>query len=127
MNNVNLIGRLAADPELKYSQNGIAYLNFCIAVDGRKKGSTSFIDCTAFQRTAETIAQFFEKGERIGITGELNTSSYTRKDGSKAKEVKVMVNSFDFLNPKKDAVTQEERRTMWDDAGIVVEEDPIPF
>ena len=126
MNNVNLIGRMAADPELRYSQGGTAYLHFCIAVDGRKRKDVSFIDCTAFNRTAENIAQFFIKGERIGISGELRVSKYTKQDGSKGKETRVIVNNFDFLNPKREAFSQEEKQA-WEEIGTPVEDDPLPF
>ena len=63
MNTVTLMGRFTANPELKPGGQGKSYLRFTIAVPKYKKGEASFIDCTAFDRTADQICQYFSKGE----------------------------------------------------------------
>ena len=86
MNNVILIGRLVADPELKTTQTGLEVTSFRIAVDRpyRKDGEkkADFIDVVAWRRTAAFICQYFEKGKPIVINGSLQTRSYEAKDGA---------------------------------------------
>lgn len=105
MNNVNLIGRLTKDPELKTTQNDTKLSRFCIAVDGMKDrdGNTTadFIDCIAWNKAAELVTKFFRKGSRIGINGRLHTTTFETDGGEKRKFVEVIVNSIDFLDPKK--------------------------
>ena len=99
MNTVTLMGRFTANPELKPGGQGKSYLRFTIAVPKYKKGEASFIDCTAFDRTADQICQYFSKGDRIAITGYLDTRMYD-KNGVKHKVVQVILNSFDFVETK---------------------------
>lgn len=105
MNNVNIIGRITKDPELKYTRSETAYTRFCVAVDGMKDkdGNTTadFIDVIAWNKSAELITKFFKKGSRIGINGRLHTTSYETENGEKRKFTEVVVNSIDFLDPKK--------------------------
>ena len=105
MNNVSLIGRLTANPELKHTQNGLAYTRFSIAVDRAfvKQGEerqADFINIVAWRQTAEFICRYFMKGQRIGITGEIRTGSYTAQDGSKRYTFEVMVNNAYFCESK---------------------------
>lgn len=108
MNNVCLVGRLARDPELRYSTSGLAVVRFTLAVDRRmskekkmeaeakNQPTADFISCTAFGGTAETIANYTSKGRRIGIEGRIQTGSY-EKDGQRVYTTDVVVNSFEFL------------------------------
>ena len=94
MNNVNLIGRLVRDPELRYSQSGMAVLRFTVAVDRKlskdkkeeaqrnNQPTADFISCVAFGSTAEVIANYHSKGSQIGIEGRIQTGSYD-KDGQR--------------------------------------------
>lgn len=112
MNEVIMTGRMTKDAELKYTPNQKAYCNFCIAVDkrGRSDGA-NFFNCTAFGKTAEAISTYLGKGRKILITGSLDTSDYTRKDGTKMTEYKVLVNTFEFIDKKEQAtgnVTEPE-------------------
>ena len=108
MNNVSLIGRLTADPELKHTQSGMAMTRFTVAV-GRsyvKQGEerqADFISCVAWDKRAEMIAKYFSKGNRIGIVGEIRTGSYTDKDGNKRYTTDVVVNGVDFCESKSDS------------------------
>ena len=82
MNKVVLIGRLARDPEVRYSQNdtSMAIARFSLAVDRRRSAnnqdgqSADFISCVAFGRTAEFIEKYFTKGRRIGVYGHIQTT-----------------------------------------------------
>ena len=95
MNVVMLMGRMTRDPELKYTSGGKAYANFTLAVQ-KTKDDAEFIDCVAWEKTAETIAEYFRKGRKILLQGRLNVSSY-EQNGEKRKSTKVVVNSFEFV------------------------------
>lgn len=104
MNNVQLIGRIVRDIELKYTAGGTAVARFAVAVDrpvreGAERQS-DFPSVVAFGRQAETIEKFFRKGSRIGITGRLQTGSYADKDGRAVFTTDVIVNGFDFCESR---------------------------
>ena len=99
MNKAMLIGRLTKDPELNFIPNsGTAICKFAIAVTRQfKKDETDFINCVAFNKTGEIIAQYFTKGKPIAIVGNIRTGSYDAKDGTKRYTTDVIVDSFDFI------------------------------
>ena len=110
MNKVVLIGRMARDPEVRYSQNdtSMAIARFSLAVDRRRAAnnqdgqSADFISCVAFGRTAEFIEKYFTKGRRIGVYGHIQTGSYTNKDGAKVYTTDVVVDEAEFVDSKND-------------------------
>ena len=96
MNHITLIGRLAKDPELKYSQSGKAYCRFSVAVPREfNREEVDFLDCVAWNKTAETIAEWLNKGRRIAIQGRLETGTY-EKDGKNIKTHNIVVDRFEF-------------------------------
>jgi single-strand DNA-binding protein len=102
INRVILIGRTTRDIELKYTPSGAAVCSFTLA-NGRKVKDveqTSFIDCVAWQKTAEIIAQYVTKGNRIAVEGRLQQRSWTDGDGNKKSKVEVVVENFQFLESK---------------------------
>ena len=113
MNKVVLIGRLARDPEVRYSQNdtSMAIARFSLAVDRRRSAnnqdgqSADFISCVAFGRTAEFIEKYFTKGRRIGVYGHIQTGSYTNKEGAKVYTTDVISESIEFAESKKSEET----------------------
>lgn len=105
MNNVSLLGRLTANPELKYTQSNTAYTRFSIAVDRTytKQGEerqTDFINIIAWGKTAEFVCKYFMKGQRIGITGEIRTGSYTDQNGNKRYTTDVVASGVYFCESK---------------------------
>jgi len=104
MNNVGLVGRLTRDPEVRYTDGGMSIASFTIAVDRRFKtqdGQTAdFIQCKAFKQTAEFIEKYFRQGNRIGVTGRIQTGSYTNKEGAKVYTTDVMVDNVEFVESK---------------------------
>ena len=111
LNKVLLIGNLTRDPELKHTAGNQALANFGIAVNrrfrtasGENREEVAFIDCEAWGRTAENIGKFFSKGRPIFIEGRLKLDTWEdRKDGSKRSKLKVVVESFQFVDSKKDS------------------------
>ena len=95
MNVVILMGRMTRDPELKFTSGGKAFANFSLAVQ-KTKDEVEFIDCTVWEKTAETIAEYFRKGNRILIQGRLSVNSY-EQNGEKRRRMRVVVNSFEFV------------------------------
>ena len=103
MNLVAITGNLGKEITLKYLPSGDALASFSLAVSrGKNKQGeyeTDWINCVAFGKRAETLAQYTQKGSKLGITGRLRTSDY-EKDGRKVYKTDVMVDSFDFLDSK---------------------------
>ena len=104
MNKVVLIGRLTKDPELKYTPgDGTAICRITVAVARAfKKDETDFINCVAFGKTGETIAQYFTKGRQIALAGNIRTGSYQAQDGTKRYTTDVAIESFEFIGSAND-------------------------
>lgn len=103
MNNVNLIGRITNDLELKTTNSGTPVISFTIAVDrkfSKDEKVTDFIDCVAWRSTAEFISKYLAKGIKAGFTGELQTRSYEDKNGNKRKATEVVVSDVTFCESK---------------------------
>ena len=113
MNIAILMGRMTRDPELRYTSGGKAYTNFTLAVQ-KTKDEAEFIDCIVWEKTAETIAEYFRKGNRILIQGRLSVSSY-EQNGEKRKSTKVQVFSFEFVDNKNSGNNQNGNRNHYDD------------
>lgn len=93
------IGRLTRDPELNFQANsGMAICRFRLAVTRPfKKDETDFINCIAFNKRAEAIAQYLTKGRQLAVTGSIRTGSYDAKDGTKRYTTDIVVDSFEFI------------------------------
>lgn len=96
MNVVVIMGRLARDPELRQTGSGKDVVSFAVAVN-RTKDEVAFIPCTAWDKTAELIAQHFSKGKPIGVTGHLSARSYTDKSGNKRTVMEVVCDRVYFV------------------------------
>ena len=110
MNKVQLVGRLTRDPEIRYSQgeNATATARFSVAVNRRFKNAegnydADFINCVAFGKSAEFVEKYFKKGMAIGLTGRIQTGSYTNKDGQKVYTTEVVVENSEFAESKSTA------------------------
>lgn len=105
MNQVTLMGRLTKDPEIRTVQDQTAVCRFILAVDRRfqKPGTdrqADFIPCVAWRKTAELISQYFRKGQRILVSGSLQSRSWDGPDGKKQFGMDVTVESFDFIESR---------------------------
>lgn len=133
MNNVNLIGRLTKDPEVKYttSDNPMAVARFSIAIDRYEKGGekkTDYPNIVCFGKTAENCERFLHKGSQVGIHGSIQTGSYTNKDGVKVYTTEVKAFNVEFLGKKEDGESQQGWATQVNaTSGFSVAEDDIPF
>lgn len=110
MNTVCLVGNLCRDNDIRYTQgeNSMAILRNTVAVQRKFKNKetgqyeSDFIGIQAFGKTAEMINQYFTKGQKIGIIGEIRTGSYTNKEGVKVYTTDVVVNNVEFVSKKGD-------------------------
>lgn len=101
LNSVSLMGRLTSDIEIKTTPAGKSVTNFTLAVNklsNKDHPEASFIDCVAWNGTADLIAKYFSKGDKLIVTGRLDTSTYESKTGGKVKKTEIIVSEIDFPN-----------------------------
>ena len=103
MNVVALIGRVVADPELRYTPNGVAVTTLRVAVDRRFKSQsgekeTDFFDVIAWRQSAEFAANYLTKGRLIGVQGRLQQRSWVQADGQKRSKIEVVADSVQGLD-----------------------------
>lgn len=99
MNNVSILGRLTHAPEIKQSSGGKSYVNVFIAVNKPSKdnkNNADFISCIAWDKRAEFIAKYFQKGSLIAIDDKLTSNSYTDKNGRKNYSMAVSIQNIYF-------------------------------
>lgn len=130
MNNVNIIGRLTKDVEVRKTSTNKSVSSFSIAVDNlaTKDGekTTSFFNCNAWNNVAETLSKYTRKGDRIAISGSLIQRNYDNKNGEKISVVEINVNSITLIeNKKENASTQSENKSVENDNKI--NDDDLPF
>ena len=146
MNTVCLIGRITRDLELRYTTSGMAVVKFNVAVDRRmskekkqqaeaqNQPTADFVSCTAWNKTAELIANYMKKGSKIGIDGRIQTGSY-EKDGQRIYTTDVVVNQVEFLdgagsNPGTNQGQQNNQGNSQGyepDGFFPIDNDDIPF
>ncbi len=107
MNKVILTGRLTRDPESRMTQSNMEISRFSLACqsdfvsrDGER--DTEFINCVAFNRSAQTINRYCRKGQMILVQGRIRNSSYDSQDGTKRYTTDVVVDNFEFLGSKNE-------------------------
>lgn len=99
MNNVTLSGRTTREIELKTLDSGKKLANFTLAVDRRSKEgkTTDFIDCVAWGRTAEVLAEYVRKGNMVGVIGSIQTRNYEDREGNKRKAFEILVDKIELM------------------------------
>lgn len=108
MNNVVLMGRLAKDPDVRYTQvNNTMVVQFPLAVNRRfvrqgEERQADFINIVAWNKTAEFCSKYFKKGQQVGIIGRLQTRNYDDKDGKKVYVTEVIAEEVYFADSKKE-------------------------
>lgn len=106
LNHISVMGRLVRDPELRRTGSGTAVASFTVAVDrdyaaeGQQR-EADFIDCVAWRQVGEFVSRYFAKGSMIVVSGRLQISSWTDKDGAKRKTAEVVAENVYFGEAKK--------------------------
>lgn len=143
MNQCAFTGRLTAQPELKTTPSGKNVCNFALAVERKFKDANGekavdYIDFVVWNSQATFLCQWFDKGVRIAVTGELQTRMY-EKDGKNNKVYEVLVNTVEFADGKREANTNyessavkentNESNTSFDDDGFMPmpDDSQLPF
>ncbi|MHC4616662.1 MAG: single-stranded DNA-binding protein [Planctomycetota bacterium] len=131
-NKVLLMGNLTRDPQLSYTPNQTAVVDFGLAVnrrwtgqDGNQREETCFVDCRAFGRMAENINKYLSKGRPVFIEGRLTLDSWTAQDGTKRSKHRVTVENFQFL-PGGQGQSAGQRQARMDESGSQTEGTPSP-
>ena len=143
MNKIILMGRLTAEPDLKYSSkdSSMAITRYTLAVDRKfaKKEdgntATDFIRCVAFGKAGEFSSKYFHKGQRVLVEGRLQIGSFTNKDGQKVPTADVIIESQEFADaPKSGQVvptaSKESSDSVMDgfiDVDGSTDDDEVPF
>ena len=137
MNSSVLMGRLTKDIELKFAAgSGNAIAKFTVAVNRNFKNAeggydADFINCLAFGKRAETISQYFHKGQRILLRGRIQTGSYDAQDGTKRYTTEVLVEDFSFIEnnnqSNNQANTSIDDGIHYDDDITPVDDGDMPF
>lgn len=128
MNNVILMGRLTRDPELKYSQSGKAYCRFTVAINREfNREEADFINCLAFGKTAETIAEWLGKGRRIALQGRIQTGNYENKNGDKVNTFEVIADRFEFVDSARSDTSKNQSYSNNNNDDVLDDNDDFPF
>ncbi len=111
MNKVYLIGNLTRDPELSTTTSGVSVCRLSIAVGRRFANAegereTDFFNITAWRGTAENCAKFLKKGNKIAVSGSIQTRNYERADGTKGFAVDIIADEVEFLSSKNDGSSE---------------------
>lgn len=136
MNNVALIGRLTADPVLRYLPNGTATTSFTLAVDrglskekkqeaeAKNYPTADFIRIVVWGKSAENCANYLVKGRLVGVQGRIQTGSYTKDDGTRVYTTDVVANNVEFLEWSD---KQDNQQQDYVPEGFQPSNEDIPF
>ena len=117
INTVTLSGRLTRDPEQRETQTGIAMANFTIACNRRKfkdqdEAEADFLRCVAWRNTAEYVMKYLHKGDKIGLTGRIQTRSYQDDTGKTVYITEIVANEVSMMgSAQKQEVQYQEPKT----------------
>ena len=125
-NKVIILGNLTRDPQLSYTPNQTAIVEFGIATNrrwtdgaGQKREETCFVDCKAFGRLAENINKYLNKGGQACVEGRLALDTWTSQEGTKRSKHYIIIEGFTLLGPVPQHREQVPTREP--------QEDDIPF
>ncbi len=122
------IGRLAADPDVRTTQNGKTVVSYRLAVDRQFKQegqpTADFIGCVAFGNNADFAAKYLTKGIKIAVEGRIQTRSYDDNDGKKVYVTEIIVDRHEFCESKK---TESEGAAFTGFTAVDDADDDFPF
>lgn len=134
MNNVTLMGRMVADPELKKTPNDLSVCSFTIAVDKYTNGErkADFINIVAWRQTAEFVCKYFKKGSQLALIGEIQTRQYEEKEtGKKRTAFEVLANKVFFAGSGNGTTTNKVDVNTLDDFSpvptVASDDGDLPF
>lgn len=126
------VGRLVADPELRYTSNGTAVTNFRVAINrpftnqsGEK--DADYISCVIWRKPAENLAQYMSKGSQIGVDGRLQSRTYEGNDGKTVFVTEVVADSVQFLESKNSQNNHSSNQFANNGQPLDIQDDDLPF
>ena len=131
MNNFSGLGRLTKDVDLRYTEQGTAIGNFTLAINRNFKNKQTgeyeadFIDCVAFGRTGEVIAEYVKKGQQLAVEGRVQTRNYENKDGQRVYVTEIVVNEFTFVDNRNNNQKQSTQTTGRQESPFAEEGEPV--
>lgn len=126
MNTTILLGRFTRDNDVRYSQSGMAILTNTIAVNRMKQDEADFISVKAFDKNAENINKYFNKGNLICIQGHIQTGKYENSEGRMIYTTDVIIDRWDFTGEKKADNNQATTRNEFEELKDIEDID-LPF
>ena len=132
INKVILMGRLTRDPEMRHTNSGTPVTTFSIAINSGygENQRTDFVNCLAWNKTAEFVTKYFTKGKMIVIAdGRISTRSWETQDGKRAYATEVVAKEVSFGETKSSQETATQRPMQDDDdfTPLDEEDDDLPF
>ena len=125
MNNFTGIGRLTKDVEVTTTQNNKKVAKFTIAINKYRDGA-DFLNCVAWEKTAEVLERYTQKGSQIGIVGRVETRNYEDKTGNRVYITEIIVNQVELLGSKSE--NKQESYSKQDDSYVLdISNDDLPF
>lgn len=116
MQKVMIIGTVGRTPEMRYLPSGKAVVSFSVAVgeswkdsNGQRQEHTEWFNCTAFDKLAEIIGEFVDKGSKVFLEGTLKTSKYQTKDGQERSKTELKASNMQMLDGKPAEGKQESK------------------
>ncbi len=134
-NKVILMGNLTRDPELKQTPSNQSVAQIGLAVNRKYKGrdgdmteETTFVDCEAWGRTAETMSKYLSKGRPVFVEGRLKLDQWQDKDGNNRSKLKVVIDTFQFVDSRANQSGQsQEPAAATATTNMAPQDDDIPF
>lgn len=130
---LTIIGRLGADPELRYTPAGVPVCSFNVATDktwsndqGQKQTETTWHRVTVWRKHAEVCAQYLSKGKMVLVTGSVKASGFTNRDGQISASLEVTADQVKFLSSSGSGAA-EGAGGAGSATGTAVDEESIPF
>ena len=131
MNNVVIIGRLVADPEVRYTQSGMAVANFTVAIDRPvKKGEEKKADfprVTALGKTAEACEKYLFRGRMVAVRGRIQTGSYKNRNGDTVYTTGVLAEQVKFLEWGEKKADDADSMAALPEGYEALEDEDVPF
>lgn len=121
INKVILVGRITRDIELRKTPNGASVVSFTVACNRRSRQEgqpdADFINCVAWNRTADLMAQYLHKGALIGVEGRIQTRNYDDRDGKRVYVIEVIAESVQFLESRNASNQQQSYQPNYNNTG----------
>ncbi len=136
VNRAILIGRLGRDPEMRFTQSGMAVANFSLATnerwvgqDGNRQERTEWHNIVAFGKLADICGQYLKKGKLVFIEGRLQTREWDDRDGNKRRTTEIVANNMQMLESRSGGESYSEDSGESDRSAmeIGITDDDIPF